>query len=121
MSTTATTTRLFIRVDLSSGVRVGPGKVVLLEAIGRAGSISAAGRALKMSFRRAWELVDDLNRSLGVTVVATAAGGSGGGGARLTEAGQAVVDAYRALELAAGEAAAPHLARLQTLRGGNAP
>src|SRR5665213_2418635 len=76
--------RLSIRIDLASGARVGPGKVALLEEISRCGSISAAGRALKMSYRRAWELVEDLNRHLGTPVVSTAAGGSGGGGARLT-------------------------------------
>jgi len=93
--------RLILRVDLASGARVGPGKVALLEAIARSGSISAAGRALRMSYRRAWELVEDLNRGLGTPVVATAAGGTGGGGARLTEAGATLIAQYRALEAAA--------------------
>jgi len=105
--------RLSIRVDLASGARIGPGKVALLEEIGRSGSISAAGRALRMSYRRAWELVEDLNRHLGITVVATAAGGSGGGGARLTEAGRAIVNVYRALEAAAAATAQEHLAALE--------
>jgi len=105
--------RLIIRVDLASGARIGPGKVALLEEIGRSGSISAAGRALRMSYRRAWELVEDLNKHLGAAVVTTAAGGSGGGGARLTEAGQAVVSGYRALEAAATATAQPHLAVLE--------
>ena len=70
--------RLSIRVDLASGVRIGPGKIAVLEEIARSGSISAAGRALRMSYRRTWELVEDLNRGLGSPVVATAAGGSGG-------------------------------------------
>ena len=109
--------RLSIRVDLASGARIGPGKVALLEEIGRSGSISAAGRALRMSYRRAWELVEDLNRHLGITVVATAAGGSGGGGARLTEAGQAIVSGYRALEAAASETAQSHLAALERACG----
>src|SRR5215472_15564398 len=86
---------LSIRVDLVSGVRIGPGKVAVLEEIARSGSISAAGRALRMSYRRTWELVEDLNRSLGTPVVETAAGGSGGGGAVLTPAGRAVVERYR--------------------------
>lgn len=107
--------RLSIRVDLAGGARIGPGKVALLEAIARDGSISAGGRALRMSYRRAWELVEDLNRSLGVTLVATAAGGAHGGGARLTPAGTAVVEAYRDLEREAGAAAAAHLRRLDTL------
>jgi molybdate transport system regulatory protein len=105
--------RLILRVDLASGARIGPGKVALLEEIGRSGSISAAGRALRMSYRRAWELVEDLNRHLGTSVVTTAAGGPGGGGARLTEAGQAVVSSYRALEAATAETARPHLAVLE--------
>jgi molybdate transport system regulatory protein len=102
-----------IRIDLANGVRIGPGKVALLEAIGRTGSISAAGRALRMSYRRAWELVEDLNRHFGAAVVATAAGGSGGGGARLTPAGEAIVAEYRALEAAAATAGAAHLVALE--------
>ena len=107
--------RLVIRIDLASGARIGPGKVALLEEIARSGSISAAGRSLRMSYRRAWELVEDLNAHLGTPVVATAAGGAGGGGARLTEAGHAVVNAYRALSEAAETAAAGHLAELEHL------
>jgi molybdate transport system regulatory protein len=104
--------RLIIRLDLASGARIGPGKVALLEAIASSGSISGAGRALKMSYRRAWELVEDLNLHLGTPVVATAAGGSGGGGARLTPAGAAVVASYRAMETASAAAAAPYIEAL---------
>ena len=110
--------RLSIRIDLASGARIGPGKVALLEEIARSGSISAAGRVLKMSYRRAWELVEDLNRHLGTAVVSTAAGGSGGGGARLTPAGQALVTEYRAIEAATTAAAKPHLATLTRACGG---
>jgi molybdate transport system regulatory protein len=105
--------RVSIRLDLACGARIGPGKVALLEEIGRAGSISAAGRALRMSYRRAWELVEDLNRHLGTAVVTTAAGGSGGGGARLTPAGAAIVAEYRALEAAALQAAEARLDALE--------
>ncbi|HET8997869.1 MAG TPA: LysR family transcriptional regulator [Acetobacteraceae bacterium] len=101
--------RLSIRLDLASGARIGPGKVAVLEEIARSGSISAAGRALHMSYRRTWELVEDLNRSLGTPVVETAAGGSGGGGAVLTRAGKAVVTGYRAIELDTALAARKHL------------
>ncbi len=104
--------RLSIRIDLTSGGRIGPGKVALLEEIGRAGSISAAGRAMRMSYRRAWELVEDLNRTLGSPVVITSAGGSGGGGASLTEAGEALVAEYRAIEAATSLAAKRHLTML---------
>ena len=105
--------KLSIRIDLASGARIGPGKVALLEEIGRSGSISGAGRALKMSYRRAWDLVEELNRQLGASVVSTAAGGAGGGGARLTEAGLAVVAAYRAVEASAADAAAAHVQALE--------
>lgn len=104
--------RLSIRIDLASGARIGPGKVAVLEAIAMAGSISAAGRSLKMSYRRTWELVEELNKSLGTAVVETAAGGSGGGGAVLTKAGKAVVSAYRAIELDTAEVARKHLLAL---------
>ncbi|MBS0642517.1 MAG: LysR family transcriptional regulator [Acetobacteraceae bacterium] len=105
--------QLSIRLDLASGARIGPGKVAVLEEIARSGSISAAGRALKMSYRRTWELVEDLNRSLGSPVVQTAAGGSGGGGAILTPVGQAVVTSYRAIEMDTALAARKHLQALQ--------
>ena len=104
--------RLSIRLDLASGARIGPGKVAVLEQIARSGSISAAGRALRMSYRRTWELVEDLNRSLGTPVVETAAGGSGGGGAVLTPAGKAVVERYRAIEVDTALAARKHLQAL---------
>jgi len=104
--------RLSIRLDLASGARIGPGKVAVLEEIARSGSISAAGRALRMSYRRTWELVEDLNRTLGTPVVETAAGGSGGGGAALTRAGKAVVERYRAIEMDTALAARKHLLAL---------
>jgi molybdate transport system regulatory protein len=110
--------RLSIRVDLASGARIGPGKISLLEEIARTGSISAAGRALRMSYRRAWELVEDLNRSLGKPVVATAAGGLGGGGASLTPTGEALVDQYRAIEAATASVARRHLAAISRACGG---
>ena len=114
---TPPTHRVSIRVDLASGARIGPGKVALLEEIARSGSISGAGRALKMSYRRAWELVEDLNRHLGTPVVTTAAGGARGGGAKLTPGGTALVTEYRAIEAAAHAAAGPHLAALDRACG----
>jgi molybdate transport system regulatory protein len=101
--------RLSIRLDLASGAKIGPGKIAVLEEIARSGSISAAGRVLRMSYRRTWELVEDLNRSLGTPVVATAAGGSGGGGAVLTPAGKTVIERYRAIEMDTAMAARKHL------------
>lgn len=104
--------RLSIRIDLASGARIGPGKIAVLEEIARSGSISAAGRALRMSYRRTWQLVEDLNTSLGSPVIETAAGGSGGGGARLTQAGKALIERYRAIEMDTASAARKHLLAL---------
>jgi molybdate transport system regulatory protein len=108
--TAAPSDRLSIRLDLASGARIGPGKVAVLEEIARSGSISAAGRVLRMSYRRTWELVEDLNRSLGTPVVETAAGGSGG--AVLTRAGKDVIERYRAIEVDTALAARKHLQAL---------
>jgi molybdate transport system regulatory protein len=110
--------RLNIRIDLAGGLRIGPGKVAVLEEIARSGSISAAGRALRMSYRRTWELVEDLNNGLGTPVVETAAGGSGGGGAVLTPAGKAVIERYRAIEMDTAVAARKHLLALNRFRAG---
>lgn len=109
--------QLSLRIDLPNG-RIGPGKINLLEAIEREGSISAAGRALGMSYKRAWDLVDALNKQLGAAVVAASPGGARGGGATLTEAGRSLVADYRAIERAAGRAAGPRLAALtQRMKG----
>ena len=107
--------RLSIRIDLAGGARIGPGKIALLEEIARSGSISAAGRAMKMSYRRAWELVEDLNRNLGEPVVETVAGGLRGGGTRLTPGGERLVQQYRAIEQAATTTAQDYLAALGSL------
>ena len=106
--------RIVIRLDFSDGRRIGPGKVSLLEAIARSGSISAAGRALGMSYRRAWLLVEELNRIFAEPVVTTQLGGQGGGGARLTGLGERLVAGYRALEHDAQRCAADRIAGLET-------
>jgi molybdate transport system regulatory protein len=79
-------TQVSIRIDLETGGRIGPGKIALLEAIRETGSITAAACAMKMSYRRAWLLVDELNKLLNEPIVATAHGGAMGGGATLTPA-----------------------------------
>jgi molybdate transport system regulatory protein len=79
-------------------IAMGPGKADLLDAIALHGSISAAGRALGMSYRRTWLLVDTMNRCWREPLVETAAGGSHGGGARLTALGREVLDRYRDLQ-----------------------
>lgn len=102
---------LWLRIDFADG-RVGPGKIALLEAIQREGSISAAARALGMSYRRAWELVAELNKIFTAPVVERVTGGNGGGGARLTELGEVLLVGFREIEAAASRAAAAHLRRL---------
>ncbi|RAI54573.1 winged helix-turn-helix domain-containing protein [Roseicella frigidaeris] len=102
---------LSLRIDLAQG-RIGPGKIHLLETIDREGSISAAGRALGMSYKRAWDLVDAVNQVLGTPVVDASPGGYRGGGAVLTDAGRNLVADYRAIERAAQRAAEPRLAAL---------
>ena len=86
------------RVDFSPDCAVGPGKISLLENIGRTGSLSEAARRLKMSYRRAWLLLEDLNTSFQQPVAQMSVGGRGGGGALLTPFGSDLVTAYRALE-----------------------
>lgn len=102
---------LSLRIDLAGG-RIGPGKIALLEAIAREGSISAAARSLNMSYRRAWELVSALNETFASPVVARLTGGRRGGGASLTELGLQILAGYRAIEAAASLAAARHLQEL---------
>jgi len=99
-------THLSIRIDLASGDRIGPGKIALLEAIRSTGSISAAARALGMSYRRAWLLVEEINCALREPAVRTETGGLRGGGAVVTPTGERVVGLYRAIESQARAAAA---------------
>jgi molybdate transport system regulatory protein len=106
-------TRLTLRVDFGSRRSIGPGKIRLLEEIGRGGSISRAGRSLGMSYRRAWLLIDDLNRSFRHAVVRAKSGGTQGGGAVLTAFGSQLVRDYRAIETAAAGAAKTRLRRLE--------
>jgi molybdate transport system regulatory protein len=108
--------RLRLRLQYEAGSRLGPGKVDLLEAIADTGSISAAGRALGMSYTRAWALVDQMNDSFVDPLVSSARGGARGGGAQLTETGLSVLGHYRALEAAARAAGAPHIAAITALR-----
>ena len=103
--------RLDIRIRLYCGdeIAMGPGKADLLDAIREHGSISAAGRALDMSYRRAWLLVDTMNRCWSEPLVATSPGSAHGCGARVTPLGEEVLSRYRALQEGlrdAGECAA---------------
>jgi molybdate transport system regulatory protein len=104
--------KLSIRVDLSSGARLGPGKIALLEQVLEQGSISAAARSMGMSYRRAWELIEDLNASF-EDVVVTKVGGKQGGGAAVTPLGRELVERYRAVIAKAEAAALPELEAIQ--------
>ena len=104
---------LSLRINLDPDGRVGPGKIELLEQIAAFGSISAAARAMDMSYKHAWDLVEDMNRVFGKPLVNAQTGGRKGGGAQLTTVGLAVVSHYRAIERAAAAAAASHMEALQ--------
>jgi molybdate transport system regulatory protein len=104
--------RLTLRIDFDGDRQIGPGKIRLLELIESSGSISAAGRQMGMSYRRAWLLVDALNRCFREPLVAAQVGGVKGGGASLTDFGRAVIEHYRAIEKAAATAGADHVGAL---------
>ena len=104
--------RLTLRLDFAPGQAIGHGKIRLLEAIRDHGSISAAGRAMGMSYRRAWLLIDELNRMFDEPVIETKHGGAAGGGADLTALGHRLVHNYRAMEDKARAAVNAELAEL---------
>jgi molybdate transport system regulatory protein len=104
-----------LRILLGGASSLGPGKVALLEEIGRHGSISAAARAMEMSYRRAWLLVESMNNSFTQPLVATATGGKRGGGAQLTEFGREVLRRYRDMERKAHQAIQDELDRFAEL------
>lgn len=106
-----------LRLRLLFGDRLvfGPGKGELLARIEESGSIAAAGRALGMSYKRAWALVEEMNAAFRAPLVISARGGAGGGGATLTAEGQEVLAAYRAMLAAVEAAAAPQVARMAAL------
>jgi molybdate transport system regulatory protein len=103
------------RLYLGEGLSIGPGKIELLRALGRTGSISAAARELGMPYKRAWLLLDTLNQGFGRPVAQTATGGRGGGGARLTPLGKRLVAAYDGLQARLNDAARAELAAFRAL------
>lgn len=104
-----------IRLHTHDAVALGPGKADLLEAILNHGSISAAGRAMGMSYKRAWDLVNTMNISFAKPLVTTAKGGAKGGGAEVTPFGQTILSAYREIEHKAHEAIATDLTKLLSM------
>lgn len=105
---------LSVRIDLDELDRIGPGKILLLENIDACGSISAAGRAMDMSYKRAWDLVDEINRICRQPAVERQTGGKNGGGAMLTPFGVSLVARYRKIERDAATAVKKELAALQS-------
>lgn len=104
-----TTIDFKLRIIHDGEIAMGPGKADLLDAIARTGSISAAARSMNMSYRRAWLLVEVMNRHFSAPLVRSAAGGRQGGGASVTQAGLQLLAQYRAMQAAARAAAQPHL------------
>ncbi|MEE4236290.1 MAG: molybdenum-binding transcriptional regulator [Anderseniella sp.] len=107
--------RLHLRIQFGDAAMLGPGKADLLEQIRATGSIAAAGRAMSMSYKRAWSLVDEMNHAFREPLVDSTRGGASGGGAHLTETGETVLAAYRELEEIAAEAGAARIGKLQSL------
>ena len=107
--------RFRMRVTSGESIAVGPGKIALLEAIRQTRSITAAAKSIRMSYRRAWILVDELNASLKKPAVRSAKGGEHGGGSELTEVGESLIDLYRRIETRAAQACADDMKALLRL------
>jgi molybdate transport system regulatory protein len=105
---------LHLRVKLGKTDAFGPGKAALLEGIRQSGSIAQAGRSMKMSYARAWRLVQAMNGEFRAPLVRSAKGGAARGGATLTALGEQVLRRYRSIERRAASAAG---ADLRVLRG----
>jgi molybdate transport system regulatory protein len=104
-----------LRVTLTDDFYIGPGRADLLEHIAETGSIAAAGKAMGMSYKRAWSLVQALNEGFGSPLVATSRGGSAQGGAALTPSGREVLARYRHMQAATREAITDDVAALRLL------
>ncbi|PZO63503.1 MAG: molybdenum-binding transcriptional regulator [Paracoccus denitrificans] len=107
--------RLKVQLHLADGQWLGPGKAEMLALIAETGSISAAGRRMKMSYKRAWSMVEGLNAMFPEPLVDSARGGPQGGGASLTGTGRRVLEQFQALQAAVEAAAAPIVATLSDM------
>jgi molybdate transport system regulatory protein len=110
--------RVSLRLGFSGDQALGPGKIRLLELIAETGSISAAGRAMAMSYRRAWMLVDELNHMFSDPLVEARPGGTNGGGTSLTGTGEDVVRRYRAIESCVSSDSSADIAALEGMIAG---
>lgn len=117
METGNKTTGVRVRIVLTPDVALGPGKADLLEGIAESGSIAAAGRRMKMSYKRAWMLVEEMNRVFREPLVLSARGGSKGGSAQLTPTGQTVLENYRRLQDRVAEAGQGEIGAIRALIG----
>ena len=117
MATSKSASPIRLRLIFDGGRALGPGKADMLQGIAELGSIAAAGRSLNMSYKRAWQLVDDLNKSFAAPLVRATKGGGHGGGAELTAEGRQVLKLYRDIERKTQRNAAAEIRRLQALAG----
>ena len=104
-----------LRIVLEPDIAIGPGKADLLEGIRETGSIAAAGRRMGVSYKRAWLLVDTMNRCFKGPLVEASRGGRTRGGARLTADGEQVLACYRRMEALTGKAIAPEMDQLRSM------
>ena len=104
-----------LRIVLEPDIAIGPGKADILEAIKETGSIAAAGRSMGMSYKRAWYLVETMNRCFKSPLVEASKGGRAGGGARLTELGHEVLARYRRMERLTAQVIEPEMAALRSV------
>ena len=109
------TTGARLRIVLEPDIAIGPGKADILEGIKTTGSIAAAGRAMGMSYKRAWMLVETMNACFRAPLVTTSRGGRARGGATLTAEGEDVLAAYRRMQALTEKAIAKEMVRLRTL------
>lgn len=107
--------KLRLRLTFDNGLVLGPGKADLLQGIAEEGSISAAGRRMRMSYKRAWMLVEEMNAAFVAPLVESSRGGQKGGGARLTETGETVLAEFRSLEAMLLEKGAPQISTLSAM------
>ncbi|PWR23082.1 winged helix-turn-helix domain-containing protein [Zavarzinia compransoris] len=105
-----------IRLYFDDDSWLGPGKIELLERIAAAGSIAAASREMNMSYKRAWDLVAEMNRIFGQPVVSAQMGGRHGGGAELTPLGRCLIARFRAIEATCNATAAAEIDAIEALR-----
>ena len=110
--------RFRLRITAGDVIAIGPGKIALVEAIAKTGSITSAAKSLDMSYRRAWLLLDELNRALKKPAVDSAKGGQNGGGSQVTDAGLQLITLYRDIEEKAAKACRSEVSRLLRMMAG---